>query len=199
MNGLNCWYGYTRTVRVYTDYIKIRREETDMNQQKIGAFIAGRRKEFHLTQKELAEKLGITDRAVSKWETGRSMPDVSLLQPLSRILGVGVNDLLSGEILSDSEYREKSETNIISIADLNTLKSFQYGFYGSYPLAVVLLSYSIMKGMETAGILSLICSHVASSYYFRYRTMRNRTSMVIALCGLVGTVTSLIGFLVRTW
>ena len=57
-----------------------------MDQQKIGAFIARRRKELNLTQKELADKLGITDRAVSKWENGRCMPDLSLLQPLSRTL-----------------------------------------------------------------------------------------------------------------
>ena len=72
-----------------------------MDQKKIGAFIARRRKELDMTQKELAEKLGITDRAVSKWETGRSMPDLSLLQPLSRILKIDVNDLLNGAIISE--------------------------------------------------------------------------------------------------
>lgn len=65
-----------------------------MDQYKIGKFIAARRKEMKMTQKELAEQLGITDRAISKWENGRCMPDMSLLQPLSKALGVGVNDLL---------------------------------------------------------------------------------------------------------
>ena len=74
-----------------------------MDQQKIGLFIARRRKELNLTQKELADKLGITDRAVSKWENGRCMPDLSLLQPLSRILRVGVNDLLSGELIPEEK------------------------------------------------------------------------------------------------
>lgn len=69
-----------------------------MDQRKTGRFIAERRRELNLTQKDLADKLGITDRAVSKWENGRCMPDLSLLQPLSRILKVGVNDLLSGDI-----------------------------------------------------------------------------------------------------
>lgn len=81
-----------------------------MDQQKIGAFIARRRKELNLTQKELADKLGITDRAVSKWENGRCMPDLSLLQPLSRTLGIGVNDLLSGEIIPEEKVREKKRT-----------------------------------------------------------------------------------------
>lgn len=56
------------------------------------------------------------------------MPDLSLLQPLSRILGVGINDLLSGEIIAENEYRKTSETNIISLVDLNLLKSFRYGY-----------------------------------------------------------------------
>lgn len=78
-----------------------------MDQKKIGAFIARRRKELDMTQKELAEKLGITDRAVSKWETGRSMPNLSLLQPLSHVLKIDVNDLLNGAIISEDTYRKK--------------------------------------------------------------------------------------------
>ena len=92
-----------------------------MDQQKIGLFIARRRKELNLTQKELADKLGITDRAVSKWENGRCMPDLSLLQPLSRILRVGVNDLLSGELIPEEKVREKSERNIMNVADMAQL------------------------------------------------------------------------------
>ena len=93
-----------------------------MDQKQTGRFIAERRRELGLTQKELAEKLGITDRAVSKWENGRCMPDLSLLRPLSAILKVGINDLLSGEIISERDYRRKSEENLISMADLNLLK-----------------------------------------------------------------------------
>ena len=73
-----------------------------MDQQKIGLFIARRRKELNLTQRELADKLGITDRAVSKWENGRCMPDLSLLQPLSRILRVASMICSAG-----SSYRRK--------------------------------------------------------------------------------------------
>ena len=68
-----------------------------MNQEKIGKFIALCRKEKKLTQSELAEKLQITNKAVSKWETGRGMPDASLLLDLCDILGISVNELLSGE------------------------------------------------------------------------------------------------------
>lgn len=71
-----------------------------MNQTDIGKFIAGRRKEKNLTQAQLAEKLNITDRAVSKWERGKSMPDSSVMLELCHILGITVNELLSGEVLN---------------------------------------------------------------------------------------------------
>lgn len=68
-----------------------------MEQEMIGKFISACRKEKGLTQMQLAEKLNITNRAVSKWETGKSMPDVSLMLDLCNILGITVNELLSGE------------------------------------------------------------------------------------------------------
>ena len=170
-----------------------------MDQKQTGRFIAERRRELGLTQKELAEKLGITDRAVSKWENGRCMPDLSLLRPLSAILKVGINDLLSGEIISERDYRRKSEENLISMADLNLLKSFQFGFLGFYVMAVSMLIYCIVKNVETSGVLALICGYSTFLYSFRYRTMRDRISLIIMFAGGLGTVASLIAFIVRTW
>lgn len=77
-----------------------------MNQIDIGKFIAGCRKEKGLTQAQLAEKLNITDRAVSKWETGKCMPDSSIMLELCNILGVTVNELLSGERIEMNDYEE---------------------------------------------------------------------------------------------
>lgn len=85
-----------------------------MNQEKIGKFIAKVRKEKKLTQKELAEKLGITDRAISKWENGKSMPDLSLLKPLCDILEITINELLSGEYIEEEKKKEKLEENIVN-------------------------------------------------------------------------------------
>ena len=170
-----------------------------MDQKQTGRFIAERRRELGLTQKELAEKLGITDRAVSKWENGRCMPDLSLLRPLSAILKVGINDLLSGEIISERDYRRKSEENLISMADLNLLKSFQFGFLGFYVMAVSMLIYCIVKNVETSGVLALICCYSTFLYFFRYRTMRDRISLIITFAGALGTVASIIAFIVRTW
>ena len=87
-----------------------------MDQAKIGKFIAERRKKANLTQMQLAEKLNITDRAVSKWETGRAMPDTSIMLDLCDVLEISVNDLLCGEVVSMENYNKKLENNLLEMA-----------------------------------------------------------------------------------
>jgi len=87
-----------------------------MDQLKIGKFIAECRKAEDLTQMQLAEKLNITDRAVSKWETGRSMPDPSLMLELCGILKITVNDLLNGEKVSMENNEQKNEQLLLDMA-----------------------------------------------------------------------------------
>ena len=86
-----------------------------MDQIKIGQFVAQCRKNVKLTQAQLAEKLGITDKAVSKWERGLTMPDVSIMQDLCDILGITVNDLISGEIITMENYNQQLENNLIEM------------------------------------------------------------------------------------
>ena len=88
-----------------------------MNQVKIGKFIAELRKEKDLTQKDLAEKIGVTDKAISKWENGRGMPDVSLLRKISEVLGITVNELLSAEKIDDKDKAKKLEENYFCAVD----------------------------------------------------------------------------------
>ena len=93
-----------------------------MNQEKIGKFIAKCRKDKKMTQLELAEKLGVTDKSVGNWENGRNMPDLSLFKSLCHELGITINELLSGERLKKDDYQEKFEENIINTIDYSTKK-----------------------------------------------------------------------------
>lgn len=86
-----------------------------MDQVKIGKFIAEKRKENNLTQYKLAEMLSVTDRAVSKWETGKSLPDSSIMIELCSILKISVNDLLSGEIVNVENYNKDLESKLIEM------------------------------------------------------------------------------------
>lgn len=91
-----------------------------MEQEKVGRFISELRKEKGLTQKKLAEQLHITDKAVSKWECGYSLPDNAVMLELCEVLGISVNELLSGERLSSANYNRKAEENIMTLIQENT-------------------------------------------------------------------------------
>ena len=86
-----------------------------MDQVKIGKFISQMRKEKGLTQKQLGEELLISDKTVSKWETGKGLPEVSLMLPLCEKLGINVNELLTGERIPEEDYKKKAEENIMNI------------------------------------------------------------------------------------
>ena len=94
-----------------------------MDVMKTGKFIAGCRKELGLTQAALGEKLGITDRAVSKWETGKSLPDASIMLELCDILGINVNELLCGERIAADNYKEIAEKNMSEMIRLENEKN----------------------------------------------------------------------------
>ena len=82
---------------------------------KIGKYIAGKRKSLGMTQKQLAEKLGMSDKSVSKWERGVCLPDVSVYKELCSILGISLNEFLAGEDIAQENMIQKSETNIIEV------------------------------------------------------------------------------------
>ncbi len=107
-----------------------------MDQIKIGQFIAQLRKEKGLTQQQLADKLLISNKTVSKWETGKGMPEISLMMPLCETLGITVNELLSGEKLSDNEYKERAEENMVNMlaerqTNVNRLVATLLIFFGT--------------------------------------------------------------------
>ncbi len=118
-----------------------------MNNKKTGEFICFLRKELGYSQKDLAEKLNITDKAVSKWETGRSAPDVSMLLPLSEVLGVSVTEILKGERICEEEIHTASNEIIVK-----TLKKSKAKVLFAVILVLIIL-------------LGLICSYPAYHYF----------------------------------
>lgn len=114
-----------------------------MNQECIGKFIAECRKKKKITQSELAERLGVTDRAISNWENGKNMPDLSLFKPLCNELGITINDLMSGEVIDKDNYQEKFEENIVNTIDYSTKRLNKYNQVISLILIIFGLFVSI--------------------------------------------------------
>lgn len=91
-----------------------------MDTIKIGQFIKSLRKENSLTQREVAERLNVSEKTISKWETGNGMPEVSIMLPLCKLFGISINELLSGERLDEKQYVEKAEENMAMLVDRTT-------------------------------------------------------------------------------
>ena len=138
-----------------------------MDQIKIGKFIAERRKMRSLTQAQLAEKLNITDRAVSKWENGRSLPDSSIMLELCDILEITVNDLLCGEVVVVEKYDKNLEKNLLEMmkekekADRN------------------LLTIESVMGFVSIGIMLGLCIFAA------YAPMEDWLRIVLIVIGFI--------------
>lgn len=142
-----------------------------MDQIKIGKFIQEKRKEKNITQSELAEKLGITDRAVSKWENGVCLPDAGTMPELCEILSISINDLFSGEKVDMKDNEKKLEENLLEMTKLKEEKdkhllSLEYviGFTASITFLILVFVASYIE-METWLRILLI---VAGSIIFAF-------------------------------
>ena len=166
-----------------------------MNQEKIGKFIAKQRKLKELTQEELAEKLGITKNAVSKWERGLCLMDMSLLKPLSEILDVNVNEILAGEKITLENIEKKSEENIINLTELVTLKSMKYGIIGMTFFFIILIIISFFKNISMASLVSLLCAYNCVTFLSRYKIKKDKDDLYIGVLFLIAVICNTIAFI----
>ncbi len=131
-----------------------------MDQKKIGKFIASCRKEQNMTQSILAEKVGVSDRAVSKWETGKSLPDSGIMLELCEYLEISVNELLSGEKITMEKYDKYAEANLLSLKEeaeeyakrLLSLETF-IGVSASVSYLVLIFTASFIEMEKLARII----------------------------------------------
>lgn len=123
-----------------------------MNQAKIGKFIAELRKEKGLTQEQLAEKLGVTSKSISRWENGKTMPDLSLMKPLCNELEITINDLLSGEKIEKPNYQAKFEENILNTINYTDKKINKIKLIFKVVIVCILLLVIIVATMFALGM-----------------------------------------------
>ena len=169
-----------------------------MDKVKIGQFIANCRKDKKLTQEQLAEKLNISKNAVSKWERGICLMDMSLLKPLSEILGVSVNDILSGEKIPETKIKEKAEENIIKLSEFNHYKSVTIGTIFILITITIIIIYSLIKNLECSGYTTLLFGFAAITYFYKYKQNNDKNLLVFALCMIIAFITNFITFILAT-
>lgn len=166
-----------------------------MNQERIGKFIAEQRKDKNLTQEQLAEKLGITKNAVSKWERGLGLMDMSLLKPLSDILDVNINEILAGEKIKKEDIPSKSEENIINLTELIELRTMKYGVIGMAIFFMFLVLICMVKDISPVSLVSLICAYNAITFLSRYKINKEEANLVSGTLFLIATILNTINFI----
>ena len=129
-----------------------------MNQLTIGKFIAKKRKEKNLTQDQLAEKLGVSNKTVSKWECGKCMPDYSIVKPLCQELGITISELMEGEVKTDSSIRVYDEEQILDmLGRIQQLEKQRMSILGILliVMGIALLAFSqLLSGTDFRDFLS---------------------------------------------
>lgn len=143
-----------------------------MNQERIGEFIAKLRKQKNMTQQELADKLSVTDRAVSHWENGRRLPDISLLKELGNVFGVTIDEIISGKKMTEDEQKQLLNDSMIKI-------------------------YTSRRKIENLQILTelLICAGVVITITLTSIISKTLTEKIITVC--VGSFVWTFGIILR--
>lgn len=150
-----------------------------MDSKKIGTFIANKRKEKQMTQKQLGEALNCSDKLISKWECGNGLPDVSMMLPLCELLEVNINELLSGEHLTQDSYPGKAEENMMNLMKTNenqrkrNIKEMVSGIVLILGFVLILLFFSLttehpisfMIYLDRTGILEVLVILILSLWY----------------------------------
>ncbi len=154
-----------------------------MDQIKIGKFIQLKRKEKGFTQSELAEKLNITDRAVSKWENGICMPDASIMPELCEILSISINDLFSGEVVDMKDNEKKLEENLLEMTKLKEEKDkqllrleFVIGYISSITFLILIFIASYIQMPNWLIILLIVIASIIFAYGMTYAIKIEQTA-----------------------
>lgn len=171
-----------------------------MNLEKIGKFIASSRKKQNLTQEQLAEQLGITKNAVSKWERGLCLMDMSLLEPLSKILKVTVNEILAGEKIERNDLPQKADENIINIAkkEVENLKAIKMGTLGMTIASTILIIYGLINDLNINICLILLAVYNGVYKYCKYKYNRDKFDLQLSLVWLICAVLFFISHIIAT-
>lgn len=171
-----------------------------MDTIKIGKYIAENRKKKRLTQAQLAEKLGVNSKTISRWENGNYMPDISLLKPLSEELGISLNDLLSGETVKHEHYQDKLEENILNTIDYTNKKSnglkdvsalifFALGIVVTIAALIIIPSENVLGGFHI--FLGIIITLIGVVIFTKRLIYWKR--ILISFCFFIFSVLLLIG------
>lgn len=143
-----------------------------MDQSQIGKFIAELRKENNMTQAELGDRLGVTNKTVSRWENGNYMPDISLIKEMCQLFHISVNDFISRKRIEETDFRESADQNLLTtLSDLKYLKKQKkiFDFLSGSGTGLLLSSYYSPESTRRVAIMLIALTMIGLSWFFKSR------------------------------
>lgn len=170
-----------------------------MNQIKIGHFLKELRKEKGLTQEQLAEQLNVSNRSVSRWETGSTMPDLSMLITLAEYYDVEVREIIDGERKSEIMNEEMKDT-LQKVADYTETQNLKFMRIGVLVMAIVfaiLVFISMWKEISPAPLVSMVCAYNGATFISRAKYSKDKTDFIVGGLFFFAMLLNTIAFIIK--
>lgn len=170
-----------------------------MNQKKIGSFLKELRNEKGITQEQAAEKFGVTQRTVSRWETGNNMPDISMLVYLAEFYDVDVREIIDGERKSEAMNEEVKETlgKVADYTDAINARAMKKGAITMCIVFILLVIISTYKDLSPAPLLSMICAYNGATFLGKAKDGKDKTDLITGIIFFVATAINTVTFIVK--
>ena len=170
-----------------------------MNQIKIGSFLKELRKEKGMTQEQLAEQLNISNRSVSRWETGSSLPDLSILIILAEYYDVDIREIIDGKRKSENMDEEAKDTleKVVSYNEMLNLKSMRKGIITMCVVFIVLLIISTWKEVSPAPLVSMICAYNGAAFISKAKEGKDKSDFITGSLFFVAMIINTIAFILK--
>ena len=170
-----------------------------MDQKKIGRFLKELRKEKELTQEQLAEQFHVSDRTVSRWETGSNMPDLSMLIILAEYYEVDVKEIIDGKRKNQNMNEEMKDTleKVASYNEMLNLKSMRKGIIIMSIVFIIMVQISMWKEVSPAPLVSLICAYNGATFISKAKESKDKSDFITGSIFFVAMLLNTIAFIVK--
>lgn len=170
-----------------------------MDQLKIGSFLKKLRQEKGLTQEQLAEQLNISNRSVSRWETGSNLPDLSMLITLADYYDVDVREIIDGKRKSENMNEEVKDTleKVASYNEMLNLKSMQKGILTMSIVFLIMVQISLWKGLSPAPLISMVCAYSGAAFISKAREGKDKSDFITGSIFLLAMLLNTIAFILK--
>ena len=170
-----------------------------MNQKKIGSFLKELRNEKGITQEQAAEKFGVTQRTVSRWETGSNMPDISMLVYLAEFYDVDVREIIDGERKSETMNEEVKVTleKVADYTDAMNVRAMKKGIITMCIVFILLVIISTYKDLSPAPLISMICAYNGAAFLGKAKDGKDKTDLITGIIFFMAMAINTVVFIVK--